>query len=185
MGTVIKSFSVSKCDYYYPVYLFTCLALKEKALGSLSISSNHNLLICLEGSESLISSFWHLSVAFRGTAYELESEIISKGKGKMDSLGRNNASILFTVMFKWEYLVSLVVYKITLLTVLDTVGNTYLFMVDEKNDLCIEQLLHCFNLLHSLFQKNIKETWEDLFLFWIFTGISLLASFYLVQSLGI
>lgn len=89
-----------------------------------------------------------MSVAFRGTAYELESEIISKGKGKMDSLGRNNASILFTGMFKWECLISLVVYKITLLTVFDTMGNTYLFMVDEKNDLCIKQLLHCFNLLH-------------------------------------
>ena len=82
----------------------------------------------------------------------------------MDSLGRNNVSILFTVMFKWEYLISLVVYKITLLTVLDTMGNTYLFMVDEKNDLCIKQLLHCFNLLHSLFQKHIKETREFVFI---------------------
>lgn len=85
-NTVIESFVVSKCDHYYPMYLFICLALKEKAPGSLSVSDHHNLLICLGSSESfwfiLFDSWVFLLFRVQHPQQMNLSEIILKGKGK-------------------------------------------------------------------------------------------------------
>lgn len=55
----------------------------------------------------------------------------------------------------------------------------------------MDSTINALYVFHSAFQKNIKETQEELSFYFqystvrIFSGISILASFYLVQSLGI
>lgn len=87
---VIESFSVLKCDYYSPVYLFIFFSLKEKALRSLSISNSHNLLICLGGIESLWFILFDFLVFLLFEVQHMQqidlSEIILKGNGKLHLL---------------------------------------------------------------------------------------------------
>lgn len=61
-------------------------------------------------------------------------------------------------------------------------------MVDEKMTCALNN--YCAVFASFCVSKNIKQTWEDLSFYFqyhtvrIFTGISILASFYMVLSLG-
>lgn len=100
--TVIESFVVSKCDHYYPVYLFISLALKKKALGSLSISNNHNLLIweAVSHYDLTLFNFWVFLLFEVQYMQQMNlSEILLKGKGKRFIKKKINVRILLTVTF--------------------------------------------------------------------------------------
>lgn len=107
-----------KCDYYYSVYLFICMALKEKALGSLNMSSNHDLLLCLGSVSHCDLSFLTFGVFVFEVQHVNLSQIISKGKWKVDSLRRNKCqhSVYNNVYLCTNIWLDLVIHRIILLT---------------------------------------------------------------------